>query len=82
MSNHTPGPWTVVPANGAMGNVGFCVKSGSSDLIVKGSEANARLIAAAPELLAMAKDMLEHVGPQSYAGKNLAVLIARAEGRA
>lgn len=49
---HTPGPWSVDNGNRA---TGFTVKIATDELLVGGygltSEANARLIAAAPELL-------------------------------
>ncbi len=51
-SKHTPGPWSVGSGSRA---TGFTVKIASDELLVGGSgltsEANARLIAAAPELL-------------------------------
>ena len=63
MSKHSPGPWRyddqavsdlIVDARGTavwIGEVGFM-----------GLEANRRLIARAPELLAMLKEALTHVG--------------------
>lgn len=52
MSEHSPGPWRVDPLMVAV------VDSGSRrvvDLIVGGSMADARIIAAAPEMLALVK---------------------------
>jgi len=53
MGKHTPGPWML--GNGSRAT-GFTVKIASDELLVGGyglkSEANARLIAAAPDLLA------------------------------
>jgi hypothetical protein len=65
MSKHTPGPWRVYPttelvdARGTEGVTGYNIESESCEIVgVEGiefwkenAEANARLIAAAPELL-------------------------------
>jgi hypothetical protein len=62
---HTPGPWSAVPCKGA-----FCIESDADALTIasievlhsvrdaKEQQANARLIAAAPELLAIVKEAL------------------------
>lgn len=57
MSAHTPGPWTLSPYSSI---VGIAISGGGFVIAgVRGgrefSEANARLIAAAPDLLALAK---------------------------
>lgn len=66
MSKHTPGPWATGPMEGSQGCriwqtdtqgnvksiVGFCLQSKPSRELDEETEANARLIAAAPELLA------------------------------
>jgi hypothetical protein len=64
MSKHTPGPWFVDKAPSTLGGNGFSVHGhggaamictafpgGSTDRIESVAEANARLIAAAPDLL-------------------------------
>ena len=91
-SKHTPGPWAVYRAkNGKLLGVGDARAEGVTDpfggLWRSGAEmeANARLIAAAPELLEAAKMALadqqqpetEVTGAYSY----LAKAIAKAEGR-
>jgi hypothetical protein len=56
MSNHTPGPWKAATAFSENEPNGYHVisppKWGSPDIAIADSDANARLIAAAPELLA------------------------------
>lgn len=72
MSGHTPGPWTKV--NGELfGPHGRRVLVSDSGIgVVCGSnpdpehEANARLIAAAPELLEALRDLLRAVGRAGY----------------
>ncbi len=100
MAGHTPGPWTVSPLNGRdVGPVraftfeGTDVQQLQSVALVRAraeSDANARLIAAAPELLAALKTVKpwfelwlpDAIGP---AEQNLLRLvdaaIAKAEGR-
>ena len=89
MSKHTPGPW-VVARNTP--DAGYSVRTdgeGSFRWIAamagKGDTdaANARLIAAAPELLAMLKRMIgaaEH-GRDGLALDDAKALIAKAEGK-
>jgi len=80
MSKHTPGPWTVV-ADGPW----VCGKDGFTVALVQTSapasetlKANARLIAAAPELLAAARAVVE-IGDKASMS-NLCHAIAKAEG--
>lgn len=60
MSGHTPGPWSIEPAwsERCGGDVAIVNRGVSGDdwdiCTVHSTEANARLIAAAPELLAVA----------------------------
>lgn len=61
MSGHTPGPWTVYPDNGY-----FNIGAGKDDCDVVSSEgisdeANARLIAASPCLLAALKALMKSI---------------------
>ena len=101
--SHTPGPWN---ASGPTGSVmqsysqPWAVVSYPAMLVCgcfgdtpggdAAAEANARLIAAAPELLASAKeceailarmDTLRHIEPQFPALDNLRAAIAKAEGK-
>jgi hypothetical protein len=95
MSAHTPGPWEVgSEGNGKPGYV-YCNNSlGSAVAIVFGKplrltvfspeeeEANARLIAAAPDLLAALKFAQSIIGHPDDAGSQLiADAIAKAEGK-
>lgn len=68
MSKHTPGPWLAVP-DGSNWNVVVPAQSGFDHFVVgneglyrcDGSdEANARLIAAAPDMLAALKGLFAH----------------------
>lgn len=90
--SHTPGPWhveargvnlTVIFAGSAKGT------RASPCLIMDGDEsereANARLIAAAPDLLAACKDALFHLEGDSYCAdieiQACIAAIAKAEGK-
>ena len=66
MSGHTPGPWTFIPADEfwvkpaiQRGKEGGMVIEGLS---AASEEADARLIAAAPDLLSALNAMLTHMG--------------------
>lgn len=80
---HTPGPWTVGEHRGVW--VGPVVHAdGKGVAFVVGSEDNARLIAAAPELLAALKDLRVFVSDNLIFSPEVAVAdraIAKAEGR-
>ena len=75
---NTPGPWHVTRNNTGVRSVDapvcrvWMLRNGQGI-------ANARLIAAAPELLEALKDALEHI-PTTLRGRALAA-IAKAEGR-
>lgn len=75
MSKHTPGPWVAVGTDPAEGGNWFWIKAQPAPVmrgftkeigVVNGSQddpeqqANARLIAAAPELLEALRDLLLH----------------------
>lgn len=85
---HTPGPWHVQEATppGAEAKEWFIFTSGGGYLANVNSgrsenEANARLIAAAPDLLAAATHLCELVEQRPYnAWKRLFDAIAKAEG--
>ena len=97
MSEHTKGPWTVdeegwedeglciygggVPMSSGEHAVAFVVNYGGT---VEAAEANARLIAAAPELLEACRDaaIRLEVGnfPNNPTYRQLAAAIAKAEG--
>lgn len=86
-ATHTPGPWTAEPDaedDGFWqvwhdeGGTGFAVACGI------GSKANAHLIAAAPEMLALLRELVDIEGPcPGTAGwaENVHAAIARAEAR-
>lgn len=98
-AQHTPGPWTTRLAKDASGDVGIlaracCVAECFSDIrrvneqAYAERDANARLIAAAPDLLAAAKHaekILAMVNPnEGYPGgplQQLRAAIAKAEGK-
>lgn len=63
MSKHTPGPWVAtgweeIVVNAPNGNTLCLAPSDSKDCTLETIKANARLIAAAPELLTEAKNLL------------------------
>jgi hypothetical protein len=91
---HTPGPWTVDLLRSDRSRV-IRIQDGNGNDIAQTTngyprevaEPNARLIAAAPELLAAARALLaiydEHLGGLGLAGVRQArAAIAKAEGRA
>ena len=89
---HTPGPWFAKRAGGVgyfewyVGRDGenYPIAEDITDPVTRDqSEANAHLIAAAPELLGALKMMLEGglEGPTSQAIETALATIAKAEGR-
>ncbi len=83
---HTPGPWRIDPygLGVVVGPDGFSIQTSGPDCIVgdESSYANARLIAAAPELLAIALSVAAHFeGTDSPLGLAAAAAIQKAEGR-
>lgn len=84
MTTHTPGPWSVIGTN--VSGQSLTVAETYLDEFVsrKTAEANARLIAAAPELLEAAKAMLDPLLVQDrvFWARKLRAAIAKAEGRA
>ena len=85
---YTPGPWLAKRAEGGGYFEWYVGRDGENCSIAEDitdpvtrdpSEANARLIAAAPELLGALKMMLE--GPTSQAIETALATIAKAEGR-
>lgn len=90
MSGHTPGPWTVNGFGGSFEVLcrtrdGVAVSAGE---IPKDGIANARLIAAAPDLLEAAKDALYTLDrlpadtvTAPGVSRSLRAAIAKAEGR-
>jgi hypothetical protein len=81
---HTQGPWRVDPTHP------LCIESDRGNIalvnLARSSEADARLIAAAPQLLASLREMLgwyvegSHAVPRIYIERANAA-IAKAEGR-
>ena len=88
MSKHTPGPWVIaerVPT-ARIDNARMIRPADhhnyeyGATAIVGTSEANARLIAAAPELLAALQDMVEVAESQGHIVKKARAAIAKATG--
>jgi len=95
-ATHTPGPWMMLPETGT-GRVGqFCILTKEGPRLDIAStygwpdtpiEANARLIVAAPDLLAAAKAVVDACNPlplkseQHIAFAHLTNAINKAEGR-
>ena len=90
MTEHTPGPWTV---EGAMSDGGYQITNGR-DLVIcsrnpiehiwQESNANAFLMAAAPDMLAALQDCLREHGGFTIRGdceRNARAAIAKATGR-
>ena len=81
MSKHTPGPWTFVHEGGIDG--GYFIDA-KEDVVVlprgRLNEADARLIAAAPDLLAALKAVMEAAEKWSPAIDQGRAAIAKAEG--
>ena len=64
MSKHTPGPWFFLHDRNGRLQVGPSINYTVAEMCVtplEGQEANARLIAAAPELLEALTDCVEHM---------------------
>lgn len=101
-AKHTPGPWEVIGTDPAEGGDWFWIKAQPSPVlrgftkdigVVNGSQsdavqqANARLIAAAPELLALAyqyrSDLIHPVAPDSRERRLAMIdaLISKATGQ-
>lgn len=95
MNKHTPGPWNCQRASAAGRNI-ICAENSPLDICVLSNrdktqvqiDANARLIAAAPELLTALKDMVammdsgdEHGAGREWHRQAIAA-IAKAEGGA
>lgn len=103
MSDHTPGPWHCTPEEelhkigvyvGQFDDVVICDVTdedleGDKETVAKTCEANARLIAAAPELLSIVEQILNDIESTDYgcsisqATDDLArSIVAKAKGRA
>ena len=81
MSEHTPGPWDVskhgVPSG--LYQAGIYAEGARNDLAtVKSSEADARIIAAAPDLLAALEALMPHLNSALDAHANWSVEIEQA----
>jgi hypothetical protein len=79
MSKHTPGPWLIEPDVYSVGVYSLLTAIDTSDAE---EQANARLIAAAPELLQALKKVLKTYDEQLYTQDWDAIrrVIAKAEG--
>jgi hypothetical protein len=90
MSEHTPGPWTPVECDGNADDIAIAADDGGYVCYSVATEADALLIAAAPDLLAALKeliDQLEGIGiPDWHGAEGLSLdqaraAINKAEGR-
>jgi hypothetical protein len=74
MSNHTPGPWRVIGLGYAIYQVEKHTETASFSSFSEQSEANARLIAAAPDLLealqGLLTDIVEYQTINNLGGEN------------
>lgn len=66
MNKHTPGPWAYEPTSGAIyhddGDVDPLIASTNLECVaVEQGDADGRLIAAAPDLLASLKELIEEI---------------------
>lgn len=78
---HTSGPWEVAPGNDVTGYPYFYINGMSRSVELGELVANARLIAAAPEMLEALKEIVHNWDgePEDMAAANAA--IAKATGR-
>lgn len=94
VSGHTPGPWEWMDTSDHMslkgliailGGTHYVCSDSGADPVVRSAEdgPNARLIAAAPDLLRAAQFSLDHdcCAPSCPAQKLIAAAIAKAEGK-
>lgn len=96
MSKHTPGPWTVDGAEvrtdgnrrySLTESANLCIARCSSDQGEAGdAQANARLIAAAPEMLSVLKELMARrdkcfIPSEDGLDQRILAAIAKAEGR-
>ena len=85
-TTHTPGPWRVLHKTGVFPMDSDCWTIGTAEQHRKEHEANARLIAAAPDLLAALQEVLplaENWGHPDHPGITAGrAAIARATGAA
>ena len=92
MGKHTPGPWRVSETRGDKIAIAHDVKDAGAISLnlawviarqswISEAEANASLIAAAPDLLEALKLVEKRCGPLSKDGRMARAAIAKAEGR-
>ena len=80
MPNHTPGPWTMDIATGKIYDAqGTHIATMAPTCVTGTWEANARLVIAAPEMLALLRDLVNH-GMLTGVGTQARALLARVEG--
>ena len=87
MAEHTEGPWEAIPEEGGENFAHSIYGEGYKGLLIArcnqngAHDADAYLIAAAPDLLAVVKDWLEENGTfEDWHGRAVAA-VAKAEGR-
>lgn len=85
MNKHTPGPWTYAGTGGHIGSPDRLRVADVNSLEIDSDtrQANARLIAAAPDLLALAEAVAAHFGgTDAPLGAAARAAIAKAKGEA
>ena len=91
-NKHTLGPWMVGYSDGSGAREGeYCITNGTQAVVVGGESfgsshgvrriEDARLIAAAPDLLEALKQVVTRCGPRSQDGQMARAAIAKAEGQ-
>lgn len=85
MSNHTKGPWVAIARTNAYIDIEAPEQHGYSAKIIASislinHEANARLIAAAPDLLEALQDIIDNVPPLWECTERAQAAIAKATG--
>ena len=82
---HTPGPWVIDPCWDILGNTddgnGMVCQITTDAVPRDEAEANARLIAAAPELLEALREATSALKGNGYGVEDLEAALAKAEGR-
>lgn len=79
---HTPGPWTVeYGMSGDFDDDGVLINSNEGPVAFNVIDCSAHLIAAAPELLAALKQLVQEASDIGWDCSHVTPVIAKAEGR-
>lgn len=86
MSNHTPGPWSYWSGYNPFDKIEAQVTAEDGDIVIASynhlieeGEANARLMAAAPDLLSALEDLIDSRGMEDLEPARKAIAKARGE---